>query len=100
VRKKGKTELYLKNEGALEDYLLDKSFEQVQARDPHQHVEVVAVRIDVVPATAMKPEQKKRDRSAAGARYALLVSIETPGVETDIWTPIAHQIGVPIEIVV
>lgn len=33
----------------------------------------------------------------AGARYSLLVSIGTPGVETDIWTPVAHQIGVPIE---
>jgi hypothetical protein len=33
-----------------------------------------------------------------GARYALVVSIETPGVETDIWTPVAQQVAVPIEI--
>jgi hypothetical protein len=37
-------------------------------------------------------------RSNLGARYALVVSIETPGVETDIWTPVAQQIGVPVEI--
>ncbi|MGE5784289.1 MAG: hypothetical protein ACM3ZE_06845 [Myxococcales bacterium] len=43
-------------------------------------------------------EQPKRDRSGKGARYALVVSIETPGVETDIWTPVAQQIGVPVEV--
>jgi hypothetical protein len=26
------------------------------------------------------------------------VSIQTPGVEADIWTPVAQQVGVPIEI--
>jgi hypothetical protein len=25
-----------------------------------------------------------------------VVSIETPGVETDIWTPVAQQVGVPV----
>ncbi|WP_316187960.1 MULTISPECIES: S8 family peptidase [unclassified Bradyrhizobium] len=32
------------------------------------------------------------------ARYSLIVTIETPGIETDIYTPVANQIGVPIEI--
>ena len=56
--------------------------------------------IGIHPVIGWWKEQKKRDRSAAGARYVLVVSIETPGVETDIWTPVAQQIGVPIEIVV
>jgi len=54
--------------------------------------------IGVHPVTGWWKEQKKRDRSADGASYALLVSIETPGVETDIWTPVAQQIGVSTEI--
>ncbi|MDQ3341057.1 MAG: S8 family peptidase [Myxococcota bacterium] len=56
--------------------------------------------IGIHPVTGWWKEQKKRDRSGDGVRYALLVSIETPGVDADIWTPVAQQIGVPIEIVV
>lgn len=54
--------------------------------------------IAVYPVTGWWKEQPKRDRSEQGARYALMVSIETPGVETDIWTPVAQQVGVPIEV--
>ena len=32
------------------------------------------------------------------ARYSLIVSIATPYVEADLYTPIATQIGVPIVI--
>ena len=32
------------------------------------------------------------------ARYSLIVTIETPEVETDLYTPVANQIGVPIVI--
>lgn len=53
--------------------------------------------IAVYPVTGWWKELKKRDRSEHGARYGLIVSIETDAVETDIWTPIATQIGVPIE---
>ncbi|HLK37075.1 MAG TPA: S8 family peptidase [Polyangiaceae bacterium] len=52
--------------------------------------------IAIYPVSGWWKDQPKRDRSAKGARYALIVSIETPGVETDIWTPIAQQVGVPI----
>ncbi len=52
--------------------------------------------IAVYPVTGWWKDQKKRDRSAYGARYALVVSIETPGVETDIWTPVAQEIGVRV----
>ncbi|MDP3277215.1 MAG: S8 family peptidase [Deltaproteobacteria bacterium] len=54
--------------------------------------------IAVYPVSGWWKDQPKRDRSARGARYALVVSIETPGVETDIWTPVAQQVGVPVVI--
>lgn len=56
--------------------------------------------IAVYPVTGWWKELKSRDRSERGARYALVVSIETPGQEVDIWTPVAEQIGVPIEITI
>ncbi|MFO0710903.1 MAG: S8 family peptidase [Sandaracinus sp.] len=54
--------------------------------------------IAVYPVSGWWKDQPKRDRSDSGARYALVVSIETPGVETDIWTPVAQQVGLPIAI--
>ncbi len=54
--------------------------------------------IAVYPVSGWWKDQPKRDRSEKGARYALIVSIETPGVEADIWTPVAQQVGVPVEI--
>lgn len=50
--------------------------------------------VAVYPVGGWWKDQPKRDRSAKGARYALLISIETPGVDTDIWTPVATQVGV------
>jgi hypothetical protein len=32
------------------------------------------------------------------ARYSLIVTIETPEVETDLYTPVANQIGIPVVI--
>lgn len=43
-------------------------------------------------------DQPKRNRSEKGARYALVVSIETPGIHADIWTPVAQQVGMAIEV--
>ncbi|MCY1082978.1 S8 family peptidase [Archangium lansingense] len=54
--------------------------------------------IGIYPVSGWWKDQPKRDRSEKGARYALVVSIETPGVETDIWTPVAQQIGLPIAV--
>ncbi|MFM7256559.1 MAG: S8 family peptidase [Betaproteobacteria bacterium] len=54
--------------------------------------------IAVYPVSGRWKDQPKRDRSGKGARYALVVCIETPGVETDIWTPVAAQVGIPIAI--
>lgn len=54
--------------------------------------------IAVYPVSGWWKDQPKRDRSEKGARYALIVSIETPGVAADIWTPVAQQVGVAAEI--
>ncbi|MEU4806586.1 hypothetical protein [Actinosynnema sp. NPDC023587] len=43
-------------------------------------------------------EQAARDRVDHDARYALVVAINTPGVDMDIWTPVAQQIQVPATI--
>jgi hypothetical protein len=55
--------------------------------------------IGIYPVSGWWKDQPKRDRSALGARYALVVSIETEAQGVDIWTPIAEEIGVPVEIV-
>lgn len=52
--------------------------------------------IAVYPVTGWWKELKKRDRSGRGARYALVVTIETDEVNADIWTPIANQVGIPV----
>ena len=54
--------------------------------------------IAVFPVTGWWKERPDRDRSDAGARYSLIVSIETPGQEVDIWTPVATEVGVPVVI--
>lgn len=54
--------------------------------------------VAVFPVTGWWKERPDRDRSGEGVRYALIVSIETPGVDVDIWTPVAAEVGIPIEI--
>jgi hypothetical protein len=54
--------------------------------------------IAVCPITGWWKDNKARDRSDLGARYALVVSIDTPEQDVDIWTPVAQQIGVTIPI--
>jgi hypothetical protein len=56
--------------------------------------------IAVYPTTGWWKDNETRDRSELGVRYALIVSIDTPEQDVDIWTPVAQQIGiaVPIEI--
>lgn len=53
--------------------------------------------IAVYPATGWwkdKPGTKRYERSV---RYALVISIETPDVDADIYTPVAQQVGITIE---
>ena len=54
--------------------------------------------VAVFPVTGWWKERPDRDRSDDGARYSLIVSIETPGVDVDIWTPVAAEVGIPIVI--
>jgi hypothetical protein len=54
--------------------------------------------IGICPVSGWWKDQKARDRSQHGARYSLVVSIDAPGIETDIWTPVAQQVGVPVEV--
>jgi hypothetical protein len=55
--------------------------------------------IGVCPVSGWWKDQPKRDRGALGARYALVISIETEAENVDIWTPVAVQVGVPVEVV-
>jgi hypothetical protein len=52
--------------------------------------------VAISPVSGWWKDQPKRDRSDKGARYALVVSIETPGVEADIWTPVAQQVALSV----
>ncbi len=54
--------------------------------------------VAVFPVSGWWKERPDRDRSDRGARYSLIVSIDTPGLDVDIWTPVAQEIGVPITI--
>lgn len=54
--------------------------------------------IAVFPVTGWWKERKKQDRSEHGARYALIVSIETDAVDADLWTPIANLVGIAVEV--
>lgn len=54
--------------------------------------------IAVFPVAGWWKERHDRDRSELGVRYSLVVSIETPGQDVDIWTPVATEIGVPVVI--
>ena len=56
--------------------------------------------VGISPVSGWWKEQKDRDRSARGARYALVLSIETDATDVDIWTPVAQEVGLPIEEVV
>ncbi len=53
--------------------------------------------IGVFPVSGWWKDQPKRDRSQFGARYALIVTVETDAEGIDIWTPVAQEIGVPVE---
>lgn len=56
--------------------------------------------IGVYPVSGWWKDQPKRDRSGLGAHYALVVSIKTEAEGVDIWTPVAQEIGVPVQEVV
>lgn len=57
-------------------------------------------RIAIYPVTGWWKEHAARDQSERGARYGLVISIETPVEAVDLWTPVALQADVPVEIIV
>lgn len=52
----------------------------------------------VYPTGGWWKERPRLGRSTARTRYALVVSIRTPEVDTDIYTPVAIQLGIPIAV--
>lgn len=52
--------------------------------------------IAVYPVLGWWKERPKLERWGRQARYALIVSIRTPSVETDIYTPVANLVGIPV----
>ncbi len=53
--------------------------------------------IAVFPVTGWWKERPHLDCWNRQARYVLIVTIETPQTDVDLYTPIANQIGVPVE---
>ena len=54
--------------------------------------------IAVFPVSGWWKDRKDRDRSDRGVHYSLVVSIESPTEDVDLWTPVATELGVPIEV--
>ncbi len=54
--------------------------------------------IAVFPVSGWWKDRKDRDHSDRGAHYALVASIESPTEDVDLWTPVATELGVPIEV--
>ena len=56
--------------------------------------------VGVYPVSGWWKDQKSRDRSATGAPYSLVLSIETDAEQADIWTPVANEVGIPVQPVI
>ena len=54
--------------------------------------------IAVYPVLGWWKERSNLQRWGKRARYALIIGIRTPDVETDIYTPVTNQISIPIKI--
>jgi hypothetical protein len=52
----------------------------------------------VYPVGGWWKENKARDHSDRGVRYALVVTIATPNQDVDIWTPVAQEVGVQTDV--
>lgn len=52
----------------------------------------------VYPTVGWWKERPRLGRGETRARYSLLVSIRTPGVDTDVYTPVAIQLGIPVAV--
>jgi hypothetical protein len=79
-----------RNKGSLHGDIWEGSAAELAAREV----------VGIYPSTGWWEEQPKRDRSTHGARYALVVSIETEQTDVDVWTPVAQEVGVPTALLV
>ena len=52
--------------------------------------------IAVYPVMGWWKERPKLERWGRQARYALIITIRTPDIETDIYTPVINMLGIPI----
>ena len=55
--------------------------------------------IAVFPVSGWWKDRKDRDHSDRGVHYSLIASIESPTEDIDLWTPVATELGMPIEVV-
>lgn len=55
-------------------------------------------RLAVYPVGGWWKRNRARDREGKAVRYALVVSLRTPESGIDLYTPIATQLGIPVEI--
>jgi hypothetical protein len=60
-----------------------------------QHTQIGA-NVAIVPA----PSTAAARRQICGAGYSLVVSIDAPDVEVDIWTPVAELVGIPVSTII
>ena len=56
--------------------------------------------IGIYPVSGWWKDQPKRDRSEFGVHYGLVVSIDVEAENIDIWTPVAQEVGIPVEEVI
>jgi hypothetical protein len=56
--------------------------------------------VAVYPTVGWWRERPQLGRWDKTARYALVLSLRAPGIDTDIYTPIATKVGVPVQVVV
>jgi hypothetical protein len=54
--------------------------------------------IAVYPVAGWWKHNKAADRSETGVKYSLVISIESPEVDTDLWTPVYNQIATAIAV--
>ena len=54
--------------------------------------------IAVYPVAGWWKNRPELDQSNDGVHYSMIVSIESPEVSTDLWTPVAQEIGVVVEV--
>jgi hypothetical protein len=77
-----------RNRGSIHSDIWDGSAADLAARGM----------VGIYPVSGWWKDLPSRDRSEDGCRYALIVSIETETIGVDLWTPVANEIGIEVEL--